>query len=224
MKTFTRYLAIITIFLMSFVFTNENRINVGSRKLTEYEEKELIEQEKKELLSLNYNNQYPPLIYDHYTHNLVGVSVLGDYLIIEDGSQWNIKYNFSKEVFFWKENDPILIIKNNSFFSSYFGGYRYKMINARTNTEIEVKLHLGPILDNPYTLQIAAINPTTNEIILSDNSLWKCDPSQRKLLSKWIASDCIIIGSNPKGWFGGFYENILINVNMLQEIKANRLE
>ncbi|KKL67463.1 hypothetical protein LCGC14_2134770, partial [marine sediment metagenome] len=57
-----------------------------------------------------------------------------------------------------------------------------------------------------------------------DNSLWQLDPSQKKLLLKWIATDGIIIGTNAKGWFNNSYENLLINVNMLQEIKANRIE
>ena len=234
MQTLTKYFTIAAIFLTTtFAFANDaDRIEVGSRALTENEKKELLEQEKKEFLSSEkkelsptiYDNQYPPLVFNHYTHNLVGISVLGDYLIIEDGSQWNIKYGSSKAAFSWKENDPIMIVKNNSFYSSYFNGYGYKMVNTRTGSAIEVKLHLSPILDNPYTLQVAAINPTTSEVILSDNSMWQLDPSQKKILMKWIASDVIIVGTNSKGWFNNSYENILINVNMLQEIKANRVE
>lgn len=231
MKTFSKYLAIITIFLSIATFADDNRIDAGSRQLTDEQKKEFLEQEKKELTNEKkelsttiYDNQYPPLIFNHYIHNLVGISVLGDYLIIEDGSQWNIRASYADEAFSWREKDPIMIVKNNSFFSSYFHGFKYKMVNARTNTAIEVSLHLGPILENPYTLQVAAINPTTSEVILSDNSLWQCDPSQKSLLDKWIATDGVIIGTNSKGWFNNTYENILINVNMLQEIKANRKE
>ncbi|NGX34432.1 MAG: hypothetical protein K1060chlam1_00785 [Candidatus Anoxychlamydiales bacterium] len=237
MKNFiTKYLAIVTIFLASFAFANENRIETSSRELTENEKKELIEQEKQEFSSTEnkvfsqaiYNNQYPPLVFNQTIHNLVGVSVLCDYLIIEDGSEWNIKSGYFKEVFSWQEHDPIVIVKNDSFYSSYFHGYKYKMINANTNTSVEVKMQLNPISDNPYTLQIAAINPTTCEVILTDNSLWECDPSQKRLLEKWIAQDGIIIGTNSKGWFNNTYDNFLINVRIkdyaLQEIKANRVE
>lgn len=232
MKALTKYLAMIAVLLTTYSFSNNERIDVGSRELTENEKKEIFAQENQEFLSSEkndlsptiYNNQYPPLIFNQTTHNLVGVSVLGDYLIIQDGSEWKIKPGYSKEAFSWKEQDPVMIIKNDSFFSSYFNGYKYKMVNARKNTAIEVKLQLGPILDNPYTLQIAAINPTTQEVILSDNSLWRLDPSQRKLLAKWIATDGIIIGTNVKSWFNNSYDYILINVNMLEEIKANRIE
>jgi len=234
MKSLIRYFTTIVFFLITiFAFANDDRrVEVGSRQLTEAEKKELFEQEKKEFASSEkkelyptiYDNQYPPLVFNHYIHNLVGISVLGDYLIIEDGSQWNIKYGSSKEAFSWKDNDPIMIIKNNSFYSSYFYGYKYKMINTRTGSAIEVKLHLSPILDNPYTLQVVAIDPTTSEIILSDNSLWQLDPSQKKLLMKWTTKDVIIIGTNSKGWFNNSYDNILINVNWLQEIRANRVE
>ena len=98
------------------------------------------------------------------------------------------------------------------------------MINARSNTYIEVKLSLGPVLDNPYTLQVVAINPLTYEVVLSDGSFWKCDSSQYYLFNKWLVGDGIIIGRNlKKGWCSS-YENFLINVNMLQNVRSQRLE
>ena len=217
---------------LSFAYANDGRIETGLRALSEDEKNELIEQEKQknsseEKLSFfqpNYN-QYPAIVFNSCTHNLVGVSVLGDYLIIQDGSEWRIKPGYS-DIFSWKENHPIVIIENNSFYSSYFHGYHYKMINVQTNADVEVKLHLGPILENPYTLLVAAINPSTCEIILSDNSLWQLDPSQRKLWSKWLVSDGIIVGTNVKGWYNNSYDNILINVNIKDNpnIRANRAE
>jgi len=230
MKALTKYLMIILLFAFSTTFADETRAEVGSNKLSKEEIKEMLKQEEKEIafsqnnqVPYGYENPYPALIFNHCTHNIVGVSVLGDYLVIEDGSQWQIRPGYAKEAFLWKEEHPILIVKNDSF-TSYFHGYTYKMINVKRNTAIEVYLDLGPILENQNTLQIAAINPTTCEIILTDNSLWRCDPSQRSLLVKWESKHGIIIGTNKKGWFKSPYDNILIDVYRLEDIRATRVE
>ncbi|NGX62966.1 MAG: hypothetical protein KR126chlam6_00370 [Candidatus Anoxychlamydiales bacterium] len=230
MKAITKYLMIILLFALSTTFANETRAEVGSYKLSKEEIKEMLKQEEKEI-SISQNNKnpfrlensYPPLILNHFTHNIIGVSVLGDYLVIEDGSQWKIRTGYAKEAFLWKEDQPILVVKNDSYLS-YFHGYRYKMINIKRNTSIEVALNLGPILENQKTLLIAAINPTTCEIILTDNSLWKCDPSQKSLLAKWESIQAIVIGTNKKGWIKSPYDNILINTPRLEEIRATRIE
>lgn len=233
MKTLTKYLMVIFLLTSTTIFADETRAEPGSRKLTEEQKKEIEQKQKQEIVSNQKNfqnlppyidNQYPPLVFDHNIHNIVGLSVLGDRLIIEDGSEWKIKPEDIQEVSYWKETHPILIVMNESFFSSYFQGFRYKMINAKTNTSIEVKLHLGPILQNKYTLQVAAINPSTCEVIFTDNTLWQCNPSEYYLLDKWLIGDTIIVGTNTRGWFNNTYDNMLINVNLLQEIKANRVE
>jgi len=232
MKTLMRYLSLTMILFSCALFAQDERIEPGSRQLTKEQKKEVEEKQKQELETVKkkneipavYDNQYPPLIFNHYIHNLAGISVLGDYLIIEDGSQWKIKAGYADEAFNWGDRDPIMIVINDSFISSYFYGYKYKMVNARTNSAIEVKLQLGPLLDNPYTLQVAALNSFSYEVILTDNSLWQCDPTQYYLFEKWLPGDGIIIGTNTKkGWFNS-YENLLINVNLLQEVRSNRIE
>jgi len=231
MLPLSKYLTIALLFTSTIVFADDTRAEPGSRKLTEEQKKDIEQNQKQEIVSSQKNihnhpyyvDQYPPLIFDHNTHSIVGLSVLKDRLIIEDGSEWKIKPEDIQEVTYWKETHPILIVKNDSF-SSYFQNYLYKMINAKTNTSIEVKLHLGPILQNKYTLQIAAINPYSCEVIFTDNTLWQCNPSEYYLLDKWLVGDAIIVGTNTKGWFNNTYDYMLINVNLLQEIKANRIE
>ncbi|MBN2479540.1 MAG: hypothetical protein JXA94_04870 [Parachlamydiales bacterium] len=236
MKTLIKFI-VVAIFISSSLYAQDSvrRIEPGSRKLTKSELYEINQAKKEELKqSENLNkkessplisgNTYPPLIFENDTHNITGISAFGDFLVIEDGSQWRIKQGYAQEVYLWKELDPIIICLNDSIISSYFQGYKYKMINARTNTAIEVILELSPILENPYTIQVVALNPMTYEVLLSDNTYFKCDPSQYYLFQKWIPGDLIIVGTNlKKGWFNSF-DNILINVNLLQEIKAQRLE
>ncbi len=232
MKTLSKYLLTLTILFSSYVFADEEkRIEPGCRKLTEEEKKEIEKLEKQDHKSTNkkqlpavVDNQYPPIIFTHYIHNLIGISALGDFVIIEDGSQWTIKPGYAQEAFSWRENDPIIITLNDSFMSSFLYGFKYKMINAKTNSSVEIKLQLGPILNNPFTVQVAALNPLTYQVILTDNSLWQCDPSQYSIFNKWLPGDGIIIGTNVKGWFNSSYENLLININLLQEIRSTRVE
>lgn len=230
MKTFTKYLIALIIVSSSTAFCEEEkRIEPGSRHFIEEQTQNYEDRQNtfvcKKQISEFCDCQYPPLVFDQHLHNLTGISVQGDYLIIEDGSQWNIKIGYASEVLTWKTTDPIALVKNDSYISSYFFGYKYKMINVSTNASVEVKLSLGPILTNPYTLLISSINPVTYEVLLSDNSLWQCDPSQYYLFDKWLPGDGIIVGTNVKGWFfNKSYDNILINVNLLQEIKANKVE
>ncbi|MFA6119046.1 MAG: hypothetical protein WCT85_06755 [Parachlamydiales bacterium] len=217
-------------FLIAFNLYPEDRIESGSRHLSEKENEELLEQQKNTVDSdcykeypYNYTNKLLPLIYNQWTHKITGVSVLGDYLVIEDGSEWKINPQHSYIAFSWRETDPILIVVNSSFFSSYFYGYKYKMINAKTDEQIEVKLDLGPVLGNPSTLQITEVNFLSKEVSLNDNSIWKLSPSQGYILEKWLPGDGIIVGTNTKNW-RNHYENILINVNMLTEIKCNKVK
>lgn len=231
MKTFSKYFLVLTFLFSSITFADEiKRIDAGSRRLTEKEKKEAQAIEKNEPKSVSkksivgISNNLPPFVFDEYIHNIIGISPLGDYLILEDESQWTINSDYQGEVFSWRQSDPIIIELNDHFISNHLYGYKYKMINTKTNTSIDVKLHLGPILTNPCTLQVIAINPITYEVILSDNSVWQCDPYQYYLFDRWLIGDGIIVGTNVKGWFNSSYDNILINVNLLEEIRSNRVE
>jgi len=211
---------LIAFFISSSLSAEEiNTLELGSRKNLEKSNENM----QGARFSL-FKNSYPPVVLK-YAHNVVAVSGFGDYLVIEDGSEWGVKDCYKNEIFSWKEQDSILITLNDSFFSIYFQNYKYKMINTRTNTSIEVKILLGPELDNLNTLQILSLNPYTNEITLSDNTVWKCDPAQFSLFANRPPGDCIIVGTNIKGYlFNRDYDNIFINVNLLKEIKCKKIQ
>lgn len=225
---------IICLFTSFLILQNHSfastRADVASRSLSEKDMAQYIELQKTEQENIDTLNGFSPknpyhshLIFNQSIHHLS--SIAQDSVEMEDGSIWGIKSGAYSILQDWKSSDPILIIINDSFISSYFLGYKYKMINAENNTSIAVKLNLGPVLTNPKTLLVQTIDLDTNEVVLSNNTLWQCDSSDHFLLEKWLPSDAIIIGSNSKGFFyNRKYDNILINVNMLQEIKANRIK
>ncbi|OGN65521.1 MAG: hypothetical protein A2888_00570 [Chlamydiae bacterium RIFCSPLOWO2_01_FULL_28_7] len=228
MKGLLKYITILFITFSLFSNETQERVPLGNRKLSEEELKELYSSEENSFNEkrTNFNDYkiYPDLIFNTETHNVEAISVTGDYLVIEDGSEWRIKPYYSAEIFNWALSDPIYIIENDSFLSYWFGGYGYKMINKRRNTYIEVKISQAPRLDSPYLLLVKYIDPMNKEIILSDNSVWSIDTSQSSLFYKFLENDAVIVGRNIKhGWFYS-YENILINVNMLQNLRANRVK
>ena len=208
-------------------FSEEKRIEPGSRQLSEeelkihesFQKKETSE--KNELRVLEY---YPPVVYDTDIHNFSAISVLGDYVVLEDGSGWKIRPGYESEAFSWKEFDPIVITENDSVVSSWFHGYNFKMTNLNTNKYIETKLFLGPLLDNPNTLQVVSIDPYYKEVGLSDNSFWKVDSSDFYLLDKWLIGDGIIIGRNYRKRWHSTSDKILINVNLLKTVKCHRVQ
>ena len=228
-----KYLLVLT-FLLSTAYAEEPRVEVNSRELSEAEKQEIENFEKKELqeapetkksqIPVIHGNAYPPVLFENDTHNIVGVSALGDYIVLEDGSQWKIKPGYNDEAYLWKELDPILLITNDFFLSSWFSNYKYKLVNARTNTFIEVQLQLGPILDNPNTLFVVGLNPITYEVLLSDDSCWRVDPAQYYIFNKWLINDVVIVGKTKLGWRNSPYENILLNVNMYKNVRSQRLE
>ncbi|MFA6119045.1 MAG: hypothetical protein WCT85_06760 [Parachlamydiales bacterium] len=229
MKFITKFIFSISLLLATQIFSEE-RIDVNSRPLSEQEIKEISEKQKTESEGTNQKDEfntrnpyYSHLIFNISTHSITNIN--DDSLTIEDGSEWKIRPIHINEVLSWGIKDPILIVLNDSFISSYFYGYKYKMINAEKNTSIDVKLNLGPLLNNPKTLKVLAIDFESNEITLSDATLWKCNNTDLYMLQKWLKDDGIIVGTNTKGYlFNRSQENILINVNMLQEIRVSRLK
>jgi hypothetical protein len=255
MNSLSKYLIALAM-LIAIAGHSEDRIEPGSRQLTEIEKQEILYFQEKEKLecpckkkifekdkinlfeekgklecpckkkkqNLSLVDRYPPLLFDSLNHNLVAISALKDYIVIEDGSQWKINPAFLSELSNWKENDPILLTKNDSFFTSWFSDYNYRMYNVKRETYVEVNIDLGPILENPHTLQVVAIKPNENQIILSDSSLWQLDPSKESILQKWQIKDGIILGKPSSSWFYSKYDTFLLNVETLLEIKAKRIQ
>ena len=233
MNTLFKYITIFSLLISLAHAEGERRGEAGSRKLSQEEKKEIFEIKKQDFQK-NENiktkqsfasNYLPPVIYDNDAHNICAIALKGNHVDIEDGSRWIVKPGYRNEALSWDETDPIAIVRNDSFIASYFLGYTYKMINTYTKTYIEVKLHLGPLLDNPLTLQVKNINTISDEIVLSDNSYWQIDSSDSALFNKWLIGDTIIAGTNENpGWFHRSYKNILINVNLLEDVRAKRLD
>ena len=158
---------------------------------------------------------FPITIINNSIHSIVGISQIGDYIMLEDGSRWHLNKKNLSDAFLWNEQDPIIIFEND-YIRSWFFGFKYKMINRANNGFIEVNLIQGPDPDNICSLKIKNLN--TNQLLLSDESIFECDLNQKDLLEKFQTDDLVIVGSNKKD-----FDTIILNIRLNETIKANRI-
>ncbi|ADI38137.1 putative uncharacterized protein [Waddlia chondrophila 2032/99] len=142
-------------------------------------------------------------------HFPIAVSFLGDTVELEDGSIWKVCSNDAYKTLNWLTSDMIIIVPNDSIFSSH----DYKLVNLNTGAKVKVNLYLGPIYNGAYTHWIVAIDYLFREIYLEDGSIWKMSSFDQSIVNTWLPNDTVIIGIND-GFFSGTNPNILINVNM----------
>ncbi|HEY4832719.1 MAG TPA: hypothetical protein VIH61_09205, partial [Waddliaceae bacterium] len=128
---------------------------------------------------------------------------------LEDGSIWTVSSNDRYKTLDWMTGDVIIVLPNNSLFSSYY----YCLVNLNTGATAKVNLTLGPIFNGIFTHWIVAINYAYREICLEDGSVWKISSLNDSILYKWLPNDTVIIGVNS-GWLSCINPNMLINVNI----------
>ncbi len=136
---------------------------------------------------------------------------------LEDGSIWLLDPNEKSLLLRWTQEEPLAIIENHSWFSSY----NFLLVNLVTNEAVGVTPSFGPILKGDYTHWITGIDPNNGYVLLEDNTNWQINRSDLPKLKKWLQEDTVIIGTNYS-WSGEDY--ILINVNLnYQCIRANAI-
>ena len=211
------------VILTSIAFTNQNN-QVENEKVSTKKQK-LAEAIKKDAKIINVNrpsdlklqtgvylSPYPIIYYTYPVRSMAALSAFGDSIILDDGSIWEINPHCRNEVSFWSASDALLIYPNNQMFSPY----KYVIVNQVFDTEIQVNLSYGPVINSPFALRIVYIDYFREEIYLNNNSRWKISSSESFLKSNWIEGDYVIIGTDDG------YRNILINCNLDDYIYAGQ--
>lgn len=203
---------VIILLITSLAFSDQ------TRRSTERISQE-IKQCASEICGSEFYDQLPPLYFPYCCHSIAAISALGDSLILEDGSIWFVD-DSTNQISNWLQSDTILIFPNSSWFSSN----KFVLANQNLSSTVETTLIAGPVIGNPYTLQIIEIDYFNNIVYLSDNSKWYTCPSDNATLSQWQIGDYIIVGSNSS-WLC-FYsysdKHILINSNMYNYVRADQ--
>ena len=172
-------------------------------------------EKKQSDLPIIADRSFPITIINNSIHSIVGISQIGDYIMLEDGSKWHLNKKNLSDAFLWNEQDPVIIFEND-YIRSWFSGFKYKMINRANNGYIEVNLIQGPDPDNICSLKIKNLN--SNQLLLSDESIFECDLTQKDLLEKFQTDDLVIVGCNKKD-----FDTIILNIRLNETIKANRI-
>jgi hypothetical protein len=207
--------------------TEEKHIPVGERALSHADQVKLMEERAKMMEEMQEEEVLPETAnvkaiasksvksatyvttHEGAFHFPVSVSYFGDTVQLEDGSIWTVNASDSYQTLNWLTSDIIIIVPNQSLFSSY----QYRLINVNTGANVKVNLYLGPIYNGAYTHWIVAIDYVYREIYLDDGSIWKMSSLDQYTLNKWLPNDTVIIGIND-GFYSLSNPNILINVNM----------
>jgi len=156
--------------------------------------------------------------HDGAWHNALEVSLLGDVVVLEDGSIWMVCSDDRYKTLDWYTDDIVIIVPNHDFFTSY----DYRLINLKTGENVRVNLdcYEPPLYNGYYSYWILAIDYSNKEICLNDGSVWKMHSFDKSTIKEWLPGDTVIIGTNDGGWFSGSNPNILINVNTYEHARG----
>jgi len=136
---------------------------------------------------------------------------------LEDGSIWEIPEGDRYRTLDWFSSDSVVIIPNDSWFSSY----DYKLVNRNTGVELKTNLVLGPYVNGCFTHWIIDICYATREIVLEDGSIWHVCGWYQDILNSWLPGDVLIIGLNDSSLTMKEHPNILINVEDQRYVNCN---
>ncbi len=164
-----------------------------------------------------YWNDSPPFYCPPSCHWMCALSALGNSIMIEDGSIWQLGSYDEYSIRYWLIDDPLVITQNRDWLSSY----DFRIINRNTGSSVAVNLSQGPVLNDPHSRLVAAIDMNEGIVILAPDDLhWLISPCDRYQLGNWLPGDYVIVGINT-GWDSSF-ANILINVAENSFIRAKQ--
>lgn len=159
---------------------------------------------------------FPLAHFPPHCHRPASISILGDTVILEDGSEWFISSSDREKVLQWKNLDP-LVIKINDGWTFYYNrvvfnkSYKYLIFNQRTSESIPVNFHMSPIISGENTNYIYDIEYHKQEIVLQDGSRWKM--KNKDIFDRWSHDHLIIIGFED-GNFWSPSDYLLINATL----------
>ncbi|EFB42636.1 MULTISPECIES: hypothetical protein [Parachlamydia] len=134
-----------------------------------------------------------------------------------DGSIWTVCSYDRYKTLNWLTSDSIIVTPNSNFFSIY----DYCLVNLNTNVTVQVNLFAGPLYNGIYTYYITGIDYVNDLVYLNDGSSWGISVFDSSTSAKWFLNDTVILGVNNDPL--SIRPNILINVNMLNYVRATCL-
>lgn len=148
--------------------------------------------------------------YGYATLAPYAISPKGDFVQLEDGSQWRVRHRHYKTIKRWSSNDAILIETGK-----FFTWSAYKLVNHTRGEFVDVEL-IEPIQQGSLSHWITEINPYEGFIRLQDGSYWRMSANE---LLNWNVNDDVIIALT-KNWFSNQNSYVLINPKVKNRLIA----
>lgn len=142
----------------------------------------------------------------------------GEYIQIQDGSEWQINPRDSFKLQRWKSGDKIEIVLNNGYFANK--EYTYYISNSDHGSSIQVNLFASPIVTNPYTHRLYTFDRAHNKICLEDGSRWQIAKEDLGIFETWNGGDLIII-VRENFWLS--WRHLLLNANQGEYVPAVKM-
>jgi hypothetical protein len=129
------------------------------------------------------------------------ISPKGDFIQLEDGSQWKVRHRYYRTVKRWSPNDAILIETGK-----FFTWSAYKLVNYTRGEFVDVEL-IEPMRSGALSHWITEINVYDGYLRLQDGSIWRMSANE---LLNWNVNDDVVIALS-KDWFSSHSSYVLIN-------------
>lgn len=139
--------------------------------------------------------------YPYATLTPYAISAKGDFIQLEDGSQWKVRHRHYSAVRRWSVGDAILIETGK-----FFTWSAYKLVNYTRGEFVDVEL-IEPVCNGVFSRWITEINVYGGYLRLQDGSIWRMSANE---LLNWSVNDDVVIALS-KDWFSSHCSYVLIN-------------
>ncbi len=167
-------------------------------------------------------------LYTGSYHWPVELTVAGDFLTLEDGSQWRISSDNIWMVLGWRQADQVFICRNQQ----YNPPYKYLLWNATNGQAVAAKLCLTPYINGQYTHYYAERTNSDQVFVLEDGSCWVLYDNDELFwrplavgmkLDGWHKGDIIMVGLNNDPADKDRRPYLLVNASKNESMTANLL-
>lgn len=151
----------------------------------------------------------------HTYYYIRSIGVKGKLLSTNDETMWRVSNDGAAIVRTWTKDTPLIIMLNNSWFSSH----KFCLKNTTTNQIVPVSIFQGPLIR--HSIFIKEKSPR-GSVALTNGSRWSVGyfTSWRSKYKSWRVGHAIFIGES-KDWLGS--HNVLININSRNYLDATKL-
>lgn len=213
-----------------FLAAQEDRAASEERAIEEAVIQEWNRNEQEEIAQaedLSFDSHYLPPTYLPPTYYYTqAVAYDGSSLELNDGSVWSVDNWNRNAVLNFDSSDPLFLTPNTGWWSK--GGYL--LVNETRGVRIPVVYTQPPLLNTPYSYQIADLDYANRIISLTNGQTifrWEIKNSDFPLFARFKVGDYVLLGrmTGFQSWKNHPHTDLIINIAMqgLPHIRVHQL-